>query len=71
MLINQVIPWITVGIFVVSALLFSRLLKCDRRIRTFVVITLVLMEELILSLWLLFGDVQILSSYFKDVLYWR
>lgn len=57
-------PWVTVGILIVSALFFSRLLKRDHRMWTFVVVTLVLMEELALSLWLLLGDVQIVSPYF-------
>lgn len=64
MLINQFAPWVTVGILIVSALFFSRLLKRDHRMWTLVVVTLVLMEELTLSLWLLLGDVQILSPCF-------
>lgn len=55
---------LTVGILIVSALFFSRLLKRDHRMWTFVVVTLVLMEELALSLWLLPGDVQIVSPHF-------
>lgn len=66
MLINQLVPWVTVGILIVSALFFSRLLKRDSRMWTFVVVTMVLMEELALSLWLLFGDVQILSLHLMD-----
>lgn len=64
MLINQFAPWVTVGILIVSALFFSRLLKRDHRMWTFVVATLVLMEELAMSFWLLPGDVQIVSPYF-------
>ncbi|EPM9221361.1 Uncharacterised protein [Salmonella enterica subsp. salamae] len=66
MLINQFVPWVTVGILIVSALFFSRLLKRDHRMWTFVVVTLVLMEALALSLWLLPGDVQILSLHLMD-----
>lgn len=64
MLINQLVPWVTVGILIVSALFFSRLLKRDPRMWTFVVVTLVLIEELVLSLWLLLSDVQIVSPHF-------
>jgi|GEM_PF-2449037 hypothetical protein len=63
-LINQLVPWITVGILIVSALFFSRLLKRDRRMWTFIVVTLVLMEELALSFWLLLSDVQLVSPHF-------
>ena len=66
MLINQLVPWVTVGILIVSALFFSRLLKRDHRMWTFVVVTLVLMEELALSLWLLPGEVQIFSPHLMD-----
>jgi len=66
MLINQLVPWVTVGILIVSALFFSRLLKRDRRMWTFVVVTLVLMEELALSLWLLLSEVQIFSPHLMD-----
>ncbi|CAH5732238.1 MULTISPECIES: hypothetical protein [Enterobacteriaceae] len=66
MLINQLVPWVTVGILIVSALFFSRLLKRDRRMWTFVVVTLVLMEELALSLWLLLSEVQIFSPHIMD-----
>lgn len=64
MLINQFVPWVTVGILIVSALFFSRLLKRDSRMWTFVIVTLVMIEELALSLWLLLGDVQIVSPHF-------
>ncbi|WP_233268389.1 hypothetical protein [Pantoea sp. BAV 3049] len=66
MLINQLVPWVTVGILIVSALFFSRLLKRDHRMWTFVVVTLVLMEELALSLWLRPGEVQIFSPHLMD-----
>ena len=69
MLINQLVPWGTVGILIVSALFFSRLLKRDRRMWTFVVVTLVLMEELALSLWLLLNKVQIFSPHLMDGMY--
>jgi hypothetical protein len=61
MVINQLVPWITVGIFVASVALFRQLLKRDRRAWTSLVAVVVLMEELSLSLWLLINDVQILS----------
>ncbi|EAP7307816.1 hypothetical protein EKE48_23095 [Salmonella enterica] len=63
MLINQILPWVTVCIFVASLVLFARLLKHNQRIWTRLVALLVLAEELILSLWLLAGDVQILSPH--------
>lgn len=66
MLINQLVPWITVGIFVASVVLFRQLLKRDRRAWTSLVAAVVLMEELTLSLWLLINDVQILSPHFMD-----
>lgn len=66
MLINQLVPWITVGIFVVSVALFRQILKRDRRAWTSMVAVVVLMEELTLSLWLLINDVQILSPHFID-----
>ncbi|EPB5915838.1 hypothetical protein ACRQPR_004141 [Citrobacter amalonaticus] len=69
MLINQLVPWVTVGILIVSALFFSRLLKRDRRMWTFIVVTLVLMEELALSLWLLLSEVQIFSPHLMDGMY--
>lgn len=68
MLINQLVPWVTVGVLIVSALFFSRLLKRDHRMWTFVVVTRVLMEELALSLWLLPGDVQIVSPHFMGTM---
>lgn len=61
MLINRVIPWITVCILVASAVLFRRILKRSPGMWTFLVMMLVLTEEVILSLWLLSGDVQLLS----------
>ncbi len=64
MVINQLVPWITVGIFVASVALFCQLLKRDRRAWTSLVAVVVLMEELTLSLWLLINDVQILSPHF-------
>ncbi|WP_239043336.1 hypothetical protein [Citrobacter freundii] len=67
MVINQLVPWITVGIFVASVALFCQLLKRDWRAWTSLVAVVVLMEELTLSLWLLINDVQILSPYFMDV----
>lgn len=66
MVINQFVPWITVGIFVASVALFRQLLKRDRRAWTSLVAVVVLMEELSLSLWLLINDVQILSPHFMD-----
>ncbi|HGV3621289.1 TPA: hypothetical protein ACNG0E_004587 [Escherichia coli] len=66
MVINQLVPWITVGIFVASVALFRQLLKRDRRAWASLVAVVVLMEELILSLWLLINDVQILSPHFMD-----
>ena len=66
MVINQLVPWITVGIFVASVALFCQLLKRDRRAWTSLVAVVVLMEELTLSLWLLINDVQILSPHFMD-----
>lgn len=65
-LINQLVPWVTVGIFVASLVLFRRLLKRDKRTWTSLVAVVVLMEELTLSLWLLMNDVQILSPHFMD-----
>lgn len=62
-LINQIVPWVSVGILVASALLFRRLLKREPGIGTFLVVTMVLMEEAIVSLWLLYGDVQLLSPH--------
>lgn len=66
MVINQLVLWITVGIFVASVALFRQLLKRDRRAWTSLVAAVVLMEELTLSLWLLINDVQILSPHFMD-----
>lgn len=66
MVINQLVPRITVGIFVASVALFRQLLKRDRRAWTSLVAAVVLMEELTLSLWLLINDVQILSPHFMD-----
>ncbi|WMU75394.1 hypothetical protein OQ483_25220 (plasmid) [Enterobacter bugandensis] len=66
MVINQLVPWITVGIFVASVALFRQLLKRDRRAWTSLVAVVVLMEEMTLSLWLLINDVQILSPHFMD-----
>lgn len=66
MLINQLVPYITVGIFVASVALFRQLLKRDRRTWASLVAVVVLMEELSLSLWLLINDVQILSPHFMD-----
>jgi len=66
MLINQLVPWITVGIFVASVALFRQFLKRDRRAWTSLVAVVVLIEELSLSLWLLINDVQILSPHFMD-----
>lgn len=66
MFINQFVPWVTVGIFVASVVLFCQLLKRDRRAWTSLVAAVVLMEELILSLWLLINDVQILSPHLMD-----
>lgn len=66
MVINQLVPWITVGIFVASVALFRQLLKRDWRAWASLVAVVVLMEELSLSLWLLINDVQILSPHFMD-----
>ena len=43
MVINQLVPWITVGIFVASVALFRQLLKRDRRAWTSLVAVVVLM----------------------------
>lgn len=64
MLINQLVHWITAGIFVASVVLFRQLLKRARRAWMSLVAVVVLMEEL--SLWLLINDVQILSPHFMD-----
>ncbi|EWG67620.1 MULTISPECIES: hypothetical protein [unclassified Enterobacter] len=66
MLFNQTVPWVTVCIFIASVVLFRQLLKRERRAWTSLVAAVVLMEELILSLWLLINDVQILSPHFMD-----
>lgn len=63
MLINQVTPWISVGILVASVLVFWRILKPDPGIWTFLVVAMVLMEEVFVSLWLFYGDVQVLSPH--------
>lgn len=62
-LLNQTLPWVTVCIFVASLVLFARLLKHNHQIWTRLFALLILAEELMLSLWLLTGDVQILSPH--------
>lgn len=66
MLINQLIPWVTAGIFVASVVLFCHLLKSDPRVWSRLVAVVVLTEEVTLSLWLLINDVQILSPHLMD-----
>ncbi|WP_370605766.1 hypothetical protein [Citrobacter braakii] len=63
MVINHLAPWVTSGIFVVSVVLFCHLLKSDPRIWPRLVAVVVLTEEFLLSLWLLTGDIQILSTH--------
>ncbi|EEL3199969.1 hypothetical protein HAR72_003166 [Salmonella enterica] len=63
MLINQIVPWVSVGILVASVLVFWRLLKPEPGIWTFLVVAMVLMEEVFVSLWLFCGDVPLLSPY--------
>lgn len=61
MLLNTVIPWASVVVLVVSVVFFGHLLRAIPRKTTFITATLILTEELALSVWLLTSNIQFLS----------